>query len=508
MHRDGEKPDLWHGAFTPDEMGAWTFEIEAWSDPVATWRHNAEIKIPAGIDVELMFTEGALLLERLAKSLPKRSPGRRTVADALKAVTRHDPPRPGPVRRGGLPRDRRAARRGTAARPGHDRGALPVLRRPGAGAVQRLVRVLPALRGRLRRREDRQDRLRHAAHRRRSGSTRSPRWASTSSTCRRSTRSARLNRKGAQQHARPRPRRPGLARGRSARRRAATTRSTPTSAPIEDFDAFVAAGPRARPRGRARPRAAGGARPPLGQQAPRVVHHPRRRLDRLRREPAEEVPGHLPDQLRQRPRGHLRRGAADRPARGCRTASGSSAWTTRTPSRCEFWEWLLGRGPQDRPRRAVPVRGVHQARDDAGARHGRLPPVLLLLHLAQREVGDRGVLPGGRPRDQPRAAPELLGQHPRHPAVLPPVRRSRGVQDPRRARRDRRHRAGASTPASSCSSTSRCSPARRSTSTRRSSRSGSATGTPPSAGAHAQRRTSPGSTRSAAPTPRSSSCAT
>ena len=80
--------------------------------------------------------------------------------------------------------------------------------------------------------------------------------------------------------------------------------------------------------------------------------------------------------------------------------------------------------------------------------------------------------------------PELLGEHPRHPAVLPAVRRSRGVQDPRRARRDRAHRAGASTPASSCSSTSRCSPARRSTSTRRSSRSGSATGTPPTRTGH------------------------
>ena len=55
--------------------GPWTFEIEAWSDPVATWRHNAEIKIPAGIDVELMFQEGALLLERAAAGLPKKSPG-------------------------------------------------------------------------------------------------------------------------------------------------------------------------------------------------------------------------------------------------------------------------------------------------------------------------------------------------------------------------------------------------------------------------------------------------
>ena len=96
MAKDAVEPDLWHAAFTPDTVGAWTFEIESWSDPVATWRHNAEIKIPAGIDVPLMFTEGALLLERLAKGLPRRSPQRRTVDDAVKAV--RDTARPDPVR--------------------------------------------------------------------------------------------------------------------------------------------------------------------------------------------------------------------------------------------------------------------------------------------------------------------------------------------------------------------------------------------------------------------------
>jgi starch synthase (maltosyl-transferring) len=56
MRKDPEEPGLWHAVVSPDEPGAWTFEIEGWGDPVATWRHNAEIKIPAGIDVELMFT--------------------------------------------------------------------------------------------------------------------------------------------------------------------------------------------------------------------------------------------------------------------------------------------------------------------------------------------------------------------------------------------------------------------------------------------------------------------
>ena len=63
-----------------------------WCDPVATWQHDAEIKIPAGIDVELMFTEGALLLERARGDAARSAPtDRRTIDDAVTAVARHRP---------------------------------------------------------------------------------------------------------------------------------------------------------------------------------------------------------------------------------------------------------------------------------------------------------------------------------------------------------------------------------------------------------------------------------
>jgi len=89
MRKDPQEPDLWHATVSGDRPGAWTFRVEGWSDPVATWRHNAEIKIPAEIDVELMFTEGALLLERLASGLPQRGKGGnelRIVRDALTGI--------------------------------------------------------------------------------------------------------------------------------------------------------------------------------------------------------------------------------------------------------------------------------------------------------------------------------------------------------------------------------------------------------------------------------------
>ena len=77
---------------SPDTEGAWTFEVQAWSDPIGTWLHDAGIKIRAGVDVELMFAEGVLLLERVSAGLPKDARAATSVdakavlADAIKAL--------------------------------------------------------------------------------------------------------------------------------------------------------------------------------------------------------------------------------------------------------------------------------------------------------------------------------------------------------------------------------------------------------------------------------------
>ena len=60
--------DSWEGSALVDSPGAWSYYIEAYTDDWATWLHNAEIKVPAGIDVELMFAIGLELLARAGAS--------------------------------------------------------------------------------------------------------------------------------------------------------------------------------------------------------------------------------------------------------------------------------------------------------------------------------------------------------------------------------------------------------------------------------------------------------
>ncbi|MGW0998376.1 maltotransferase domain-containing protein, partial [Streptomyces sp. NPDC002520] len=77
--------DLWGAEITPDAPGRWTFRVEAWSDPLATWRHIAGVKVPAGIDTGLVLEEGAELYEHAAAGAP-RGPERDLVLAAAVAL--------------------------------------------------------------------------------------------------------------------------------------------------------------------------------------------------------------------------------------------------------------------------------------------------------------------------------------------------------------------------------------------------------------------------------------
>src|SRR3954451_14232780 len=92
MTQHADVPDLYEAWVTPDVGGAWTFEIHAWSDPVATWEHDAGLKIPAGGDVDLMFAEGKLLCEKVLAQVDAASPEGKRLQGAIEAAG--DPGRP------------------------------------------------------------------------------------------------------------------------------------------------------------------------------------------------------------------------------------------------------------------------------------------------------------------------------------------------------------------------------------------------------------------------------
>ena len=77
--------DEWVATAQLDVEGPWVWHIEAFGDDYATWRHNAEIKIPAGIDVALMLEEGARIMDRAAEAAPAGA----AAANRAAAITRN-----------------------------------------------------------------------------------------------------------------------------------------------------------------------------------------------------------------------------------------------------------------------------------------------------------------------------------------------------------------------------------------------------------------------------------
>ncbi|RMI92899.1 alpha-1,4-glucan--maltose-1-phosphate maltosyltransferase [Streptomyces sp. ZS0098] len=63
--------DRWGAEVVADAPGHWTYRVEAWGDPVTTWRHVATVKVPAGIDTGLVLEEGAGLFARAAAGVPR-----------------------------------------------------------------------------------------------------------------------------------------------------------------------------------------------------------------------------------------------------------------------------------------------------------------------------------------------------------------------------------------------------------------------------------------------------
>jgi len=80
--------DLYAAEVTPDAVGAWTFRVESWGDPYATWLHDAPIKVGADVDTELMLLDGALLFERALAELPASAEAQRQLLEDVATTLR------------------------------------------------------------------------------------------------------------------------------------------------------------------------------------------------------------------------------------------------------------------------------------------------------------------------------------------------------------------------------------------------------------------------------------
>jgi len=74
--------DRWRAVIQPETEGDWTWSVQAWVDDYATWLRDAEIKVSAGVDAEVMLMLGANLLDRAAEA----DPGNTALAQATDRI--------------------------------------------------------------------------------------------------------------------------------------------------------------------------------------------------------------------------------------------------------------------------------------------------------------------------------------------------------------------------------------------------------------------------------------
>ena len=77
---------LWEATFVPSMEGLHSFRVEGWSDPVRTWAHAAELKVPAGVDVNLMLDEGVAVLTRARDEVKRTAAAKDALTVAIGAL--------------------------------------------------------------------------------------------------------------------------------------------------------------------------------------------------------------------------------------------------------------------------------------------------------------------------------------------------------------------------------------------------------------------------------------
>ncbi|WP_017570669.1 alpha-1,4-glucan--maltose-1-phosphate maltosyltransferase [Nocardiopsis halotolerans] len=83
MREHAPGTDRYEAEISLPSEGRWSFAVESWTDPFATWHRTASVKLPLDQDTELVLEEGARLLARAGRRVPRR-PALTTAAKALR----------------------------------------------------------------------------------------------------------------------------------------------------------------------------------------------------------------------------------------------------------------------------------------------------------------------------------------------------------------------------------------------------------------------------------------
>jgi len=78
MHFDGN--DRWHATFVPTKLGRHEFEVIGWSNHPETWRHGAQRKVEADVDVAVELSAGQAIVQDLLEAARAAKPAAKSAA--------------------------------------------------------------------------------------------------------------------------------------------------------------------------------------------------------------------------------------------------------------------------------------------------------------------------------------------------------------------------------------------------------------------------------------------
>ena len=378
----GTEPDTVDAVFTPSAEGMWSFRIEAWSDPIATWKHAVEAKLAVGQGVAELANDleiGARLFEQAAHEVPR---GNRSRLEAVTASLRSDQALTARVAPA-FASDVAELLRATPLRELVTKGeSHPVVVDRNRALFGSWYEFFPRSTGGW----DENGVPQHGTFR--TSAEELPRIAAMGFDVVYLPPIhpiGEINRKGRNNTLTPEPGDVGspwaigsVDGGHDA--------VHPQLGTLKDFKAFVAAARKLDLEVALDLRAAVRPGSSMGQEASGVVQRPSRRHHRLRREPAQEVSGHLPDQLRHRSSRSGQGNPASRPTLDqCRRQDLPGRQPAHQAAEL-LGDAHLG-GQEDRPRRPVPRRGIHSSGAHVRPCPARVHTVVHVLHLASCEVG-------------------------------------------------------------------------------------------------------------------------